>query len=91
MASGTPSAQVQFPLTGPFPPPTYAYTMLLQGEKLSGGGKNMPWQNNYKGASADGRRRKNFPGRARVGQHFEKKSHGSENCRPVPKIPHSIS
>ena len=69
MASGTPSAQVRIPLTGPLlPPPTYAHTILFA-EKVI-------------------RRRKNYPGRAKVGRKFEKKPHRVAQCRkcPIPYI-----
>ena len=49
-----------------FRPPTYAHTILLMG-KLSDGGKIIPRRRKiYKGASADGRRRNNYPERAQV-------------------------
>ena len=70
----TPSAQVRIPVADLVfpPPPTSAHTILLKlsGGKLSGRVKIL-------------RRRKNYPGRARVGQKFEKKcrtvSHSAEN------------
>ena len=59
----TPSAQVRVPVgdLGCPPPPTYAHTILLgwkiirRRKNLSGGVKNYPGQNIYKGASADGK------------------------------------
>ena len=60
----TPSAQVRVPvgdLVFPPPPPTSAHTILLGGKISAGGVKTV-------------RRRNNYPGRAQVGQKFEKNS-----------------
>ena len=49
----TPSAQVRVPVGDLVFPPTSAHTLLLRGEKFSGGGKTI-------------RRRSNYPGRSQV-------------------------
>ena len=57
MASGTPSAQVRIPLTGPLLPPPRLLTLYFLGEnhpaaaeKVSDGVKTMRRQNNYPAA-----------------------------------------
>ena len=94
MASGTPSAQVSIPLTGalPLPPLFSRYTtwreLISERQRTAGGGKIIRRPKII-------RRRNNYPGRAQVGQKIDffspKKTHNSENCRTVPKIPYSIS
>ena len=51
----------------------------------------MPRRKNISGGVKIMRRRKIYPGRARVDQKFEKKSQSAQNCRTVPKIPYSTS
>ena len=82
----TPSAQVRIPVGDLFffDPPLLLTLYYYWGknfpvaEQLSGG-------KNYKGASADGRRRNNYPRRAQVSKISKKKSQGAQNCRTVPK------
>ena len=72
----TPSAQVRVPVGYfVFPPPTSAHTILLGGKLSRGGVKTI-------------RRRNNYPGRARVGQKFEKNRKIVSQCRkyPIPNL-----
>ena len=94
----------------PTPPPQLMFTLYYWGKKLSGGGrifirqrnKYMRWQNNYKGASADGWRQNNHPGRSQVDQKFKRKisqcrklSHTAENtlvhCETYPYTLHYLN
>ena len=82
-------------------PPTYAYTILLLAKKISGGVKIVRRQNNYKGASAEGSRRRtggrlrnNYPGGrgwTKNSKKNSKRSQSAEDSPTVPKIPYSIS
>ena len=89
MASGTPSAQVRIPLTGPLlPPPPLLLRLCYLVEKLSGGRKFMRRQKNYKGATAQenrrhtgGKRRKNYPAARAGGPKTREKNSHCQNCR----------
>ena len=96
----TPSPQVRVPVGDLIsPPPHFCSHYTTKGKIIrerqrkgaagvreAAGGKSIPRRRkNYKGASADGRWRNNYSGRAQVPKKLKK------NCRTVPKIPYSIS
>ena len=105
MASGTPSAQVRIPLTGPLlPPPQFCSHYTTWGKNIRERQRKGPEAVGSANVRQGGRRRKklyggetiirrrnNYPGGRGWTKTSEKNSHSAENCRTVPKRPYSIS